>query len=91
MHVTSKSASSQHRCGWRFRYYCPGNITLWCMVISSIGEAEQTINKCGSVSVGQGTFRGIRIPLVNVCAVETYFQRQEQETGTKGGGRSGRD
>lgn len=49
---------TEHDCGWRFRYYCPGKTTLWCWRGCDdlrCREAEEAINKCGFIPVGQGT------------------------------------
>lgn len=52
---------------------------------SDTGEAEEAINKSGSIPVGQGTFRGIMIPLLKISAVETCSEGQEKERQNGGG------
>lgn len=49
------------------------------MTTSDIGEAEEAINKYESIPVGQGKFGEIMTLLLNICAGNTYFQRQERE------------
>lgn len=51
----------------------------WDMTTSDIGEAEEAINKYESIPVGQGKFREIMTLPLNICAGNTYSQRQERE------------
>ena len=50
----------------------------WGMVTSDIGEAEDTVSKCGSIPVSQGTLGRIMTSLLSICTVETYSQNRKE-------------
>lgn len=56
---------------------------------SGRGEAEETINKCGSILVGPETFRAIEHPC-SISVSSNLLSRMEPETGAEGGEGAGR-